>query len=259
VAQYLAVQRRDAHFPKDILIERYFEKSKRPAYSEPNQLHRVLAELPFEIYVTTNYDDFMTEALQSLVPPRKHPRREICRWNSLLRDQPSVFDNIGPGSQDSPRGAPYAPQIQAQGPYEPIVQSPVVFHLHGHHTVSESLVLTEDDYLDFLMRLSRDDMMLPARIQKAFRATSLLFIGYSLNDWNFRVLFRGLNAYVERGQARSHVSVQLLSSSDDSESARQKTRAYLSKYFRHQSINVYWGSCADFARELRERWEQFAS
>ena len=43
-------------------------------------------------------------------------------------------------------------------------------------------MLTEDDYLDFFVRVSRDPSLNPPRIQRAIGGMSLLFIGYSLND-----------------------------------------------------------------------------
>ncbi len=43
--------------------------------------------------------------------------------------------------------------------------------------VPESLVLTEDDYLDFLaLAISRDPGLLPHPIQRALAGTSLLFV-----------------------------------------------------------------------------------
>jgi len=45
--------------------------------------------------------------------------------------------------------------------------NPVVFHFHGSYEIPESLVLTEDDYFDFLVNISRDEDLIPARIQQA--------------------------------------------------------------------------------------------
>jgi hypothetical protein len=33
--------------------------------------------------------------------------------------------------------------------FRPTDDSPVVYHLHGHYSLLESMVLTENDYLDF--------------------------------------------------------------------------------------------------------------
>ena len=60
----------------------------------------------------------------------------------LLKDKPSVFKRLSG-----------QPDIDAD--------NPVVFHLHGHLGLAESLVLTEDDYLDFLVSISRNDDLIP--------------------------------------------------------------------------------------------------
>jgi SIR2-like domain len=117
-------------------------------------------------------------------------------------------------------------------------------------------VLTEDDYLDFLVNISRDEDLIPPRVQEAMAGTSLLFLGYRLADWNFRVLFRSLVSYLERTIARAHVSVQLVPLRDTApDLQRQKAQEYLQRYFGKLEIRVYWGSCQDFATELRNKWE----
>jgi hypothetical protein len=52
-------------------------------------------------------------------------------------------------------------------------------------------VLTEDDYLDFLVKVSWDNTVIPPRIAEALTDSSLLLLGYHLQDWDFRVMFRG--------------------------------------------------------------------
>ena len=86
----------------------------------------MLAELPLPVYVTTDYDSNMMEALKT--QPMREPKRELCRWWGDSRDQPSIFDSS----------------------YEPTVANPVVFHLHGHMDTPESMLVTEDDYLDYV-------------------------------------------------------------------------------------------------------------
>jgi hypothetical protein len=70
-------------------------------------------------------------------------------------------------------------------------------------------VLTEDDYLDFLVNISRQQDLLPPRIQEVLTGASLLFIGYRLADWDFRVLFRGLVTSIEGTLQRISVSIWL--------------------------------------------------
>ena len=220
VAQFIAVHE-DSMAPKERICAE-LEGVAPPDFSSPDEPHAALADLPLPVFITTNYDDFMLEALRSR---GKEPKPEICRWNASpkLADVPVVLD---PG-------------------FVPTPAKPVVFHLHGHHEVPESLVLTEDDYLDFLVAISREDR-LPHQIQKALAGASLVFVGYRLADWDFRVLHRGLVMTGEPSLRRLSVNVQLRPDDDPS-------REYLERYFGAMHLEVYWGTARDFARELREQ------
>ncbi|MBE9534236.1 MAG: SIR2 family protein [Proteobacteria bacterium] len=231
VAQFLVVDRDDHMFPKEEIV-RLFKDVAPPDFNEPGEPHGILADLPLPVYITTNYDDFMVRALKSR---NKDPKQELCRWNKYIKSQPSIFASE-PGFTPSPA-------------------NPVVFHFHGYKEVPESLVLTEDDYLDFLVNISRDQALLPPRIQKALTGASLLFIGYRLADWNFRVLFRGLINSMEGSLRRLSVAVQL--PPDASEPERLKAQSYLTEYFKNTDVRVYWGTARDFSTELKERWEKF--
>jgi hypothetical protein len=225
VAQFLAVQY-DPMFPKEGILRQFFESAEPPDFTEPAEPHGLLADLPLPVYMTTNYDDFMVQALRSR---HKDPKRELCRWNKFVEDQPSIFESE-PG-------------------FYPTLANPVVFHLYGHNKVPESLVLTEDDYLDFLANISRDQALLPPRIQVALTGASLLFIGYSLTDRAFQVLFRGLVVSTEPSLRRISVAVQLPPVS----AVEQK---YMDEYFSRIDLRVYWGTAREFAAELRQRCQK---
>jgi hypothetical protein len=230
VAQFLAVSSRDKMFPKEEIVKS-FEGVAPPDFSARDDPQGALADLPLPVYMSTNYDDFMAKALQSR---GKDPKTEYCRWNSLLRKEPSVFD------------PPTA--------FRPTPANPIVFHMHGHQTRAESLVLTEDDYLDFLVNISRDQNLLPARIQEALTGASLLFVGYRLADWDFRVIFRGLVTAMESSLRRISVAVQLPPPEEGVDIGAQK---YLTEYFEDIHVRVYWGTAREFVVELRDRWEKF--
>jgi hypothetical protein len=180
--------------------------------------------------------------VQALKGRYKDPKQEVCRWNELVQNQPSIFESI-PG-------------------FRPTPANPVVFHLFGYmrngpDTLPESLVLTEDDYLDFLVNVSRDQNLLPPRIRESLAGTSLLFLGYRITDWDFRILLRIVSSYLGRSlHRRAHVSVQLMPEEDRlSDSQRAKTQDYLSRYFGKLDIGVHWGTCQEFVIELRRQWE----
>lgn len=237
VCQYLAVEKYWL-FPKEEFLEHSAQRLQ-PDFDDPDEPHNILAGLPLPIYVTTNYDDYMTQALRG---KRKEPISWLCRWNEYVGGQISYVE----GYELDPTG-----------------DSPIVFHMHGLYRVRqsdlpESLVLTEDDYLDFLVSVSKNPDLFPLRIQRAFTETSLLFLGYRIRDWDFRVLMRSLASYLKRSLRKPHVAVQLAPDSDGVAEAEQtKAQAYLGHYFGGFDISVYWGTCREFTCELRQRWEGF--
>jgi hypothetical protein len=116
------------------------------------------------------------------------------------------------------------------------------------------VVLTEDNYFDWLVKISADPERVPPVIQAAMTNTQLMFLGYSMHDIEFRVIMRGLIA--TRGQRRNfkHVAVQL--DVDDVKVENiESVQTFLQQYFQDAEINVYWGSLEQFISELKEQWE----
>jgi hypothetical protein len=225
VSQFLAV-RYDPLFSKEQL-KKLYTGLEMPDFSEPDEPHRILAELPLPIYITTNYDDFLVQALRS---QDRSPELELCRWNVFIKDHPSVFE------EDS-----Y---------FEPSPSEPIVFHLYGHVNTPESLVLTEGDRQDFLINVACDRSLLPSPIQQAIFQPSLLIVGYDADEWMslFRLLV-GRTDLSPRG-----ISVITHMAPDE-----VSTRSYLESYLASGlgNVKVYWGTAKDFLSELRVRWERY--
>ena len=229
VAQFLAVTD-DPMTPKEKMkdvINKCLQEVNLQYFNNPDEPHGVLADLPLPVYITTNYDNFMLQALKNR---NKTPKLELCQWNKYIKRLSTITE------------------------LNPTISNPLVFHLHGFYEMPESIVLTEDDYLDFLVNISREQDLIPARIQEALAGTSLLFLGYRIADWNLRVLLRSLASYFEKSLSRAHVSVQLLPSS---EAQKEKVQEYLDSYFGKLDIRVYWGDCREFSAELKRRWGDF--
>jgi len=229
VSQFLAVQY-DLTFPKELVLERLGNGSP-PNFRAADEPHGVLADLPLPIYLTTNYDDFMVKALTSRW---RDPKREFCRWNELIREQPTLFDK--------------------EPNYEPTVARPLVYHLHGHSDPN-SVVLTEDDYLTFLAAM-QDPKLLPDAVHKAIASSSLLFIGYRMADWNIRVLLQGLRRIGQGLAGKGNLSVMVLVPPDGPDGTQQKMQDYLDRYYAAMDLRVYWGTARQFCGELGSRWKQ---
>ena len=236
VAQYLAIKY-DPTRPKEMILDK-LDKALQPFnFNDDSEPLNVLARLPFPVYITTNYDDLLFSAIEyhGRASQRK-PVFEICKWNKSPSVQPVLFKR---GSR-----------------FKPSAQNPVIYHLHGHKSVLDSLVLTEDDYLDFLVSMSRNiDEFLPARIQEAITGASVLFVGYSLADIDFKVLFRGLLGNLEAALGKMSVAVQL--PYDAAHPNKQQAEDYITHYFGNIRVRVYWGTAKQFAEELWDRWRRF--
>jgi hypothetical protein len=198
----------------------------------PAEPHRVLAELPFPLYLTADPSNLLVEALRAA---GKQPQVEICRWNEELENLPSIYDD--------------APD------YQPSVEQPLVFHLFGRIEEPDSLVLTEDDYFDYLIGVSRNKELIPIAVREMLADTALLFLGFRLDEWNFRVLYRSIMSQ-EGGHRRrrkyAHIAGQVLP-----EEGRflepERARRYLERYFQDADISIFWGSVDDFATQFLEQ------
>lgn len=199
------------------------------------EMHQQMAELNLPLFVTTNSDSFMTRALQAKNPAA---RRETVKWRE-------------PVSQGAAR-----PHFDLDPPPSPA--TPVVLHLFGTDDDLLSMVLTEDDYLDYLARISRDyEYLLPTSVQDALASTTLLFLGYRLEDLDLKVILRGLlsNLDLERW-GMLHVAVQIEAETADQARQQEVTR-FFQRYFANSKIDVYWGSTQQFIADLHARWQEY--
>lgn len=260
VAQYLAVEQ-DLRFPKAELA-RYLRQEIQNRYKDqlPSELftpqrsldelidvvgktirqrntldaHKVLATLPIPVFITANVDNLIASTLREV---GKEPQVVISPWREYIYKYESIFDR--------------------EPDYTPTPDRPLVYHLFGRLDDPESVVLTEDDYFKYLIGITKNNNRIPTSVRHALTNTALLFLGFQLNDWNFRVLFQSLltqagRAARERPQF-AHISVQIEPEEDrilEPESARR----YLESYFsREANIFLYWGSIGDFIKELSAR------
>jgi hypothetical protein len=194
---------------------------------------QVLAELPLPIYLTTSYYSFMEDAL---LAAGKQPQKEICHWHQGLQAIPSVF-------ADNPD-------------FEPTPETPLVYHLLGSDEFPSSLVLSEDDFLDFLVAVSRDSTIIPTRIAQALADSALLMLGYSLWNWDFRALFRGIIKDKPSSRRPASLSIQLEPITTDAQPDKEsQIQEYFRVCFNEYKFDIYWGDVQSFTEELWHYWE----
>lgn len=192
-----------------------------------------LADFRLPIYLTTSYHYHLELALEQA---GCQPRSAICPWRENLDPTPFYLDKAN------------GRQPVRDPSHKPGKEQPLVYHLHGFDHMPGSMVLTEDDYLEFLVAISRDkgtQNPIPLFIREALEDSSLLLLGYSVRDWDFRVLFWGL-IKTEFRRRYKNVSVQL--------APEQVDERYLQSYLAQAEFEVYRGTIFEYVAELRRSW-----
>ncbi len=155
----------------------------------PTRLHRMLARLARQLRrspesrdcmlcVTTNYDDSLERAFTEIGEP---------------------YDVVTYVAEDSDRGkfrhtTPDGHSVVIDKPNEYVDvrldARTVIAKVHGAVDRTEqrdSYVITEDHYIDYLTRADVNGLF-PVTLAAKLRTSHMLFLGYSLRDWNLRVM-----------------------------------------------------------------------
>lgn len=145
---------------------------------KPSPALCALAKMNFPLIITTNFDQLLERAL----------------WTAGKTPVPGIYnknDQLATSDRDA------------------TVKEPFVFKIHGDIMQPESLVITDEDYIDFVMRMSNKDIYhpVPETFRFYFNRWPTLFVGYSLLDYNLRLLFKTLRWKVDKARKIQTYSV----------------------------------------------------
>jgi SIR2-like domain len=183
----------------------------------PTLLHKFLAILPgylrdkgynapYLLMVTTNYDDVLERSFHAAREPfdlvaymaEGEERGKFWHWPFAPPEQ------AGPAEGDFwERWPPHVEPRLIESPNEYIDVSldrrHVILKIHGAvdrvtpvdqlEGRRDSYVITEDDYIEYLMRTDLSNLV-PVKVRAKLVRANFLFLGYSLRDWNMRVILR---------------------------------------------------------------------
>jgi hypothetical protein len=126
------------------------------------------------LIVTVNYDDLLEQAFQV----GDEPYDLITYINEVDSDR-GLFWHTPFGGEPSVIREPNNSDISLD-------QRTIIAKIHG--TVeTDSFVITEDDYVDYITRADISHLF-PVHLATKIMDSHFLFFGYSLRDWNFRVM-----------------------------------------------------------------------
>lgn len=173
-------------------------------------VHRFLAGLPHQIesrggqrrhqlIVTTNYDDALEQALSDAGEPYD------LVWYSATGQRSGV---AGKFLHRAPDGT--VKVIKRPNEYRVSVEDrTVILKIHGAVSrgdrTEDSYVISEDHYIEFLTHASLHELI-PKTLLATLLNSHFLFLGYSLRDWNLRVILHQI--WSEREQSRDSWAIQ---------------------------------------------------
>lgn len=157
------------------LLRRHIAEGKTPS-----PVLYMLACLPFEFVITTNYDRLFETALETVkgtVKDRERPAVERIENKKPFKgiyqsDRFHVTENV--------------PKTDISE------QRPFIYKIHGDIEDDQSIVITDEDYIHFILRMSdkNDYNPVPRVFSDVLSKKSILFVGYRLMDYNLRLLFK---------------------------------------------------------------------
>ncbi|MEO1413027.1 MAG: SIR2 family protein [Bacteroidota bacterium] len=128
-------------------------------------IYHQLAQLPLHLIINTTPDDYMERAL------RERGKTCVSHYYNFQRDHHEVIE----GDMIT-------------------VEQPLVYNLFGTMAQPESLVLTDNNQLEFIRNVVKDDPRIPNEILGQFdHRKTYLFLGFNLENWQFRLLLDSLN------------------------------------------------------------------
>jgi len=183
----------------------------------PRPIHTVLAQLPqVKIVLTSNYDTLL--------------ENELTRYGrNLIRHVYNL---------NNPRAGHFQGTIF-------FGEKDLILHkMHGSIDEPNSLVITQSDYIRYLANLHDLDRGMPEYFRKMMiPQMTLLFLGYNLEDWNFRVIWEGvLSTHQMHGVQRISYAVV------------KQPADFQKMFWFSRKVKIFDGDLTEFAIKLAERF-----
>lgn len=201
---------------------------------ETNSLHELLADYPVPLIVTTNYDNLIEKAFRAKGRP----------YDIVIQPQDPSSDNILWLPYDSTEHV----STQANKLYIDLDATTVIYKMHGtanrSGNVKDQYVITEDDYINFLTRMTQTKVV-PHIFTPHLEKHPFLFLGYSLNDWNLRVVLNRIEQDYSKVKNLSKVNAVKSWAIQYEPSLLEK------KFWEKRGVVVFDMRISDFVKELR--------
>jgi hypothetical protein len=211
---------------------------------QPGPLHTFLAALPGpRVFVVTNYDTLMEQALKAAGKPY-----DLVVYPADRKDYANAILWWPHGQAE--------PEFKTANELDQFIDlttTSVVFKMHGTIGAAtdkwDNFVITEEDYVEFLSRMTANTAI-PSLFFQHFRERSFLFLGYSLRDWNLRVVLRNIS---------KHLISRLRATDEESEEAlpswamQSKPSELECRLWEKRKVAIYDVTLDQFVSQIQQR------
>jgi SIR2-like domain len=191
----------------------------------PPPLLDVLARLDLKLIVTSNYDRLMERALDAAGTEFLPVHQPTGGFDE--RDHRAALEDLADWGE---RLTLY----KIHGTF-----------LDGEAGVDDAMtcrpIVTEEDYIEFLTVAAIENRGVPNVITKDMVTSTLLFLGYSLEDWDFRTIFKGLIEALSPHHQRQSFALQ------------KDPPDFWVRFWQAKGVDIYNVDLHEFALELGER------
>jgi hypothetical protein len=264
LAKYLAKECHDPEIPKEDLmrVSQYIAITlgDGPLYETLRKifngkypltdLHRFFASLPsvlrkitnpqaldlpkspdYPLIVTTNYDDLLERAFEEA-----DEKFDLVTYIATGKDQGKFLHRLPAKTADVIKD----PNVYDKFSFD---VRPTILKIHGavNRSTSEddSFVITEDNYIDYLAR-GEITRLLPVQLLAKLKQSHMLFLGYSLRDWNLRVILKRI--WCEQRVAYKSWAIQL------------GPRKYDKEFWQVHNVTIFHKTLHSYIAELQRRF-----
>jgi len=185
-----------------VFRSRLVDEVKAAVYTgrEPSPVLRGLSRLGFPLVITTNYDQLYEDSLNRTA-------QEAALADGASEEDAKKVEAVFDRSIYSPRST-----IKTKDCAEhPTSDRPYLLKIHGDIKDRDSIVITDEDYIQFVLRMGDEHPYRPIgkNLLTHLVTWPTLFIGYRLTDYNLRLLFKTLRWKLDAADIPPTFSVDL--------------------------------------------------
>jgi hypothetical protein len=215
VSQYYLVHNSPMELAAEVMA--FYDSREK----KTSQIHKDLATVPFYLTITSTYDSMFVNALKELPAPQKSPKVKYHNFKGRKED------NVEMGT----------------------VERPLIYQLYGSLQNPDSLIITENDFLELLVRAASGEAPIPQNILSELtnQDKCLLFLGFGFRHWYLRVLLHVLKIGSKKNPS---FALEII----EPKSFEEISRSNLFIKHKGSKIQICNAKLAQFAAELAHRY-----